>query len=100
MLLGRESAAKGGVDVDLSREGSATKVSRRQAYLSLQPDGSFRIDNIGRQTVVVDGVRVEQFSGSPVGQLSVIEVGGARLMFMINGEAVKRILRRSARLAV
>jgi hypothetical protein len=100
VLLGRSSEAKGSVDVDLSREGPATKVSRRQAFLALRPDGGFHVENVGRQALYVDGSQVPQFCSAAVGHLSVLEVGGARLLFMVNPQAVDRILRRSSRLAV
>eukprot|EP00983_Pelagomonas_calceolata_P007907 258178-Pelagomonas_calceolata.AAC.3 len=49
--------AKGEVDVDLSCEGSC-KVSRRQAYLTLEADGRFKITNAGQRLMLVDGKHV------------------------------------------
>jgi hypothetical protein len=100
VLIGRNSDGKGGVDVDLANEIAAGKVSRNQAYLSLQPDGAFHLENIGRQSMHVDGIHVAPASGTTVQHLSLIEVGGVRLLLIINSEAVERILRRSGRLVV
>lgn len=46
------------VDIDLSSEGDARKVSRHQAHLALQPDGKFRLKNVGRRTVLVNNRQV------------------------------------------
>lgn len=99
MLIGRNSDAKG-VDVDLANEESSGKVSRKQAYLSLQPDGSFHLANIGRQSMHVDGILLTPDSGMTVRHMSLIEIGNVRLLFTVNSDATERILRRSGRLVV
>lgn len=48
----------------------------------------------------VDGAPCTQFESVPLGHLSLLEVGGVRLLFMINMAAIARVLRRSARLTV
>jgi hypothetical protein len=104
ILIGRDTEAKGAVDIDLSRElhkaEAAKRVSRRQAFLSLLPDGSFQIQNVGKQQMQVDGKLVKQFQTVPLHHLSVAEVGECRLMFMVNCLAVQRVLRRSGRLVM
>lgn len=100
MLIGRNSDAKGGVDVDLANEKSAGKVSRKQAYLSLQPDGSFHLANIGRQSMHVDGILLAPASGMTVRHMSLIEIGSVHLLLTVNSDAVERVLRRSGRLVV
>jgi hypothetical protein len=48
--------------VELGLEGPADKVSRRQAYLSLSPEGGFIVTNAGEQNAAVGtGMR-----GAPV----------------------------------
>ncbi|KAG1671400.1 hypothetical protein FOA52_011897 [Chlamydomonas sp. UWO 241] len=100
VLLGRGSGSKGAVDVDLSAATPAAKVSRRQAFLSLQPDGRFVLENIGRRPLHIDGRPLPQFASADLGHLSLLEAGGVRALFMVNAAAVKRALARSARLAV
>ena len=51
------------VDVDLSTEGDARKVSRLQAQLSLRADGRFQLKNIGRRRVLVNNRKVCPVSG-------------------------------------
>ena len=45
----------------------------------------------------MDGTAVDQFGSIGLKHLSFIEVGGLRLLFMVNSAAVDRVLRRSAR---
>ncbi len=92
---GSEAEAAAGRDV------AARAVSRRQAFLSLQPDGSFRIENVGRCAMAVDGAPLAQFASAALAHGSLIEVGGiVALLFTVNAEAVKRCLRRTARFAL
>ncbi|KAJ9509313.1 hypothetical protein QJQ45_001761 [Haematococcus lacustris] len=88
---------KGEVDVELGEAGPATKVSRRQAYLVLGPDGSFVLHNTGRRPLHVDGQLLQQFDSCLLQQLSLVEVAGLQLLFMINTAAVARVLRRTSR---
>lgn len=46
------------MDVDLSCESTTAKISRRQAYMSLDASGEFRISNMGQRVVTVDGNQV------------------------------------------
>ena len=88
------------LDCRASIEINTTQFNSMQAYLTLGPDGAFQIENVGRQQLFVDGAGVAQFSGASLRHLSLVEVGGVRLMFMINAAAMERILKRSARLAI
>ncbi|KAL6754529.1 hypothetical protein V8C86DRAFT_2700283 [Haematococcus lacustris] len=97
VVLGRSTEGKGEVDVELGEAGPATKVSRRQAYLVLGPDGSFVLHNTGRRPLHVDGQLLQQFDSCLLQQLSLVEVAGLQLLFMINTAAVARVLRRTSR---
>ena len=58
------------VDIDLSSEGDARKVSRQQAHLSLRPDGRFQLKNVGRRTILVNNRQVivcQEFSYEQAG---------------------------------
>lgn len=55
VVIGRSSDSKGDVDVDLSKEGPAVRVSRLHAQLNLMESGTFGIKNIGRRSLVVNG---------------------------------------------
>lgn len=75
------------VEVDLSAEGDAKKVSRKQAYLSVQsPSGSWMLRNVGRRLMVVNGQPLAQGQMAVLPHLSFVEVGGVRLLFMVSLE--------------
>ncbi|XP_057979932.1 uncharacterized protein LOC131165834 isoform X2 [Malania oleifera] len=46
------------VDIDLGREGRANKISRRQAIIKLDRDGSFLLKNLGKSSIFVNGKEV------------------------------------------
>lgn len=46
------------VDVDLGREGDASRVSRHQARVALRPDGAFAVTNCGRRKLHINGCQV------------------------------------------
>ncbi len=50
------------VDVDLSPEQFAAKVSRQQARLYLRHDGTFRLTNTGRRKFLVNNCQVRPLS--------------------------------------
>ena len=50
------------VDVDLSPEQFAAKVSRQQARLFLKSDGAFRLANTGRRKFLVNNCQVRPHS--------------------------------------
>ena len=84
------------VDVDLAAEADASKVSRQQAQLSLHADGVFRLCNVGRRTVFVNGKPLGRFDSTRLEHLSLIDVGNIQLLFMLNQLAVGRLVTRSA----
>jgi hypothetical protein len=77
------------VDVDLSEEGNATKVSRQQAFVKLRWNGEFCLRNVGRRPVWINGVAVESGRRARLASHALIEVGGMRLLFFPNPAAVR-----------
>lgn len=55
ITIGRKSK-QDAIDVDLSLEGPAFKVSRRQATLKLRSNGDFFIANEGKRPLYIDGM--------------------------------------------
>eukprot|EP00257_Ricinus_communis_P023376 XP_015583342.1 uncharacterized protein LOC8273017 [Ricinus communis] len=62
------------VDIDLGREGPANKISRRQALIKLDTDGSFFLKNLGRSPVFLNGKEVVTGHSMVLGSSSLIEV--------------------------
>ncbi|KAK9811223.1 hypothetical protein WJX72_000233 [[Myrmecia] bisecta] len=100
VTLGRTTETHGQVDVDLSAEGDARKVSRQQAQLTLMPDGKFLLQNTGRRSLFINGRQVDQAQVTRLDHLSVIEAAGIRLLFMVNHLALRRVMTRSANFTV
>lgn len=72
------------VDIDLSQEGNASKVSRQHAFITLRKDGTFCVRNVGRRPLMVNGSTVEIGQRVRLPHDSVLEIGGLRLLFMAN----------------
>ena len=73
VTFGRTTAG-GTVDIDLSLEGPAWKISRRQGVLKLRASGEFLISNEGRRPFFVDGKPVLSGSRTKLSNNCVLEV--------------------------
>jgi len=73
ITLGR-STKDNQIDVDLSLEGPAWKISRRQGVIRLKKNGEFSIVNEGKRPVYVDGRAVLTGCRDVLHNNSVIEV--------------------------
>ncbi|KAK7346389.1 hypothetical protein VNO80_20907 [Phaseolus coccineus] len=82
------------VDIDLGKEGeeAATKISRRQALIKLDADGSFIIKNLGKRSIFLNGKEIATGQARGLGASSVIEIRGISLIFETNNRCVKRFL--------
>lgn len=117
MTFGRTTAG-GTVDIDLSLEGPAWKISRRQGVLKLRASGEFLISNEGRRPFFVDGKPVLTGSRSKLSNNCVLEVmnwfklihsmsvydlihlnqiAGLKFVFLINQELINAIRTEAAR---
>ncbi|EFO83777.1 hypothetical protein CRE_14219 [Caenorhabditis remanei] len=71
------------VDIDLSKEGPAAKVSRQQAVICNVADGEFSIENIGQRPMYVDSKPLPQMVSTSLKHGSIIEIASLRLIFSI-----------------
>lgn len=62
------------IDVDLSLEGPAAKVSRKQATIRLRNSGDFFMSSEGKRPIFVDGRPVLQGNKVKLNHNSIIEV--------------------------
>lgn len=91
ITLGR-STKDSVVDVDLSLEGPAFKISRKQGLIKLLPSGDFMISNTGKRQIHVDSKPV--LGGGNCARInnnSVIEVSGLRFVFLINQDLIASV---------
>ncbi|KAJ0039529.1 hypothetical protein Pint_28349 [Pistacia integerrima] len=80
------------VDIDLGREGRANKISRRQALIKMEEDGSFILRNLGRSSIFLNGKEITTGQGFSLSPSTLIQITELSFMFEINQENVRRYL--------
>ncbi|KAJ9172710.1 hypothetical protein P3X46_015921 [Hevea brasiliensis] len=86
------------VDIDLRREGPANKISRQQALIKMEADGSFFLKNLGKILVSLNGKEVATGQSMSLGSNSLIEIGGMAFVFEINRKSVGRHLANATKI--
>ncbi|XP_043285451.1 microspherule protein 1 isoform X2 [Venturia canescens] len=86
------------VDVDLTLEGPAWKVSRRQGIIRLRNNGDFFLSSEGKRPIFVDSRPILAGNKMKLNNNSVIEVAGLRFIFLINQELISVIRQEAAKL--
>ncbi|XP_078287503.1 microspherule protein 1 isoform X1 [Rhinoraja longicauda] len=86
------------IDVDLSLEGPAWKISRRQGIIKLQNNGDFFIANEGRRPIYIDGRPVLSGNKWKLNNNSVVEIAGLRFVFLINQDLIALIRAEAAKM--
>ncbi|XP_041017640.1 uncharacterized protein LOC121259902 isoform X1 [Juglans microcarpa x Juglans regia] len=80
------------VDIDLGREGLANKVSRRQALIKMEEDGSFFLKNLGKSSIFLNGKEVSRGQLLRLNTGSLIEIREMAFVFEMNHKSVRRYL--------
>ncbi|KAL8123240.1 uncharacterized protein LOC141717409 isoform X2 [Apium graveolens] len=91
VLLGR-STNDVDVDIDLRKEGRANKISRRQATIKMETNGSFFLKNLGKSSISVNGKAVASEQSMRLSSSCLIEIKGMSFIFEINHKYVRRYL--------
>lgn len=86
------------IDVDLSLEGPAWKISRKQGVIKLKNNGDFFIANEGRRAFYIDGRPVLPGSKWKLSHNSVVEISGLRFVFLINQDLIALITAEAAKM--
>ncbi|RWS17120.1 microspherule protein 1-like protein [Dinothrombium tinctorium] len=80
------------IDVDLSLEGPASKISRKQGLIKLQANGDFMIVNTGKRPFYVDAKPVLGSGNcAKLNNNSVVEIAGLRFVFLINQDLITAV---------
>ncbi|KAL3723767.1 hypothetical protein ACJRO7_035869 [Eucalyptus globulus] len=95
VILGRETEDFQ-VDIDLGR-GGTNKISRRQALIKLERDGTFLLKNLGRSSIYVNGTAVSSGNHLHLTANCLIEVKGIQFSFGVNERSVRRHLAKLAK---
>ncbi|XP_043537825.1 microspherule protein 1 isoform X1 [Chiloscyllium plagiosum] len=86
------------IDVDLSLEGPAWKISRRQGIIKLKNNGDFFVANEGRRPIYIDGRPVLSGNKWKLNNNSVVEIAGLRFVFLINQDLIALIRAEAAKM--
>uniref|UniRef100_A0A1A8PN54 Microspherule protein 1 n=1 Tax=Nothobranchius pienaari TaxID=704102 RepID=A0A1A8PN54_9TELE len=97
ITLGRATKDKQ-IDVDLSLEGPAWKISRKQGVIKLKNNGDFFIANEGQRPIYIDGRPVLSGNKWKLNNNSVVEIAGLRFVFLINLELISLIKAEAAKM--
>ncbi|KAK3082738.1 hypothetical protein FSP39_003851 [Pinctada imbricata] len=87
------------IDVDLSLEGPAWKISRRQGIIKLRNTGDFYIANEGKRPIYVDGKPIMAGNKQKLSNNSVVEISCLRFIFLINQDLINVIRSESQKLS-
>uniref|UniRef100_A0A182JZV9 FHA domain-containing protein n=1 Tax=Anopheles christyi TaxID=43041 RepID=A0A182JZV9_9DIPT len=99
IVLGR-STKDSTVDVDLSLEGPACKVSRKQGSIKLRSNGDFFITNEGKRPLYIDGKPLLCGHKTRLNDNCVIEISNLRFVFLINHEFINAVRQESAKMNI
>ncbi|KAI3794262.1 hypothetical protein L1987_36891 [Smallanthus sonchifolius] len=80
------------VDIDLRKEGRANKISRRQAIIKMDTDGSFSLKNLGASSISINGKTVAHGQMVELASSCLIEIRGMSFVFEINDKYKRRFL--------
>ncbi|XP_013412507.1 microspherule protein 1 [Lingula anatina] len=86
------------IDVDLSLEGPAWKISRRQGIIKLRNNGDFYIANEGKRPIYIDGKPVLTGNKQKLNNNSVVEISCLRFIFLVNHDLISVIRTEAQRL--
>ncbi|GFR24683.1 microspherule protein 1 [Trichonephila clavata] len=90
------SAKDNKVDIDLSLEGPAWKISRRQGFIKMDSNGDFYLINEGKKPMFIDGKPVLMGNKYKLNNNSVIEITVLRFIFIVNTEALAALRSKSS----
>merc|ERR1719449_161387 len=85
------------VDVDLTLEGPASKVSRKQAIIKLTNSGEFYLANEGSRPVMVNGKPIITGELARLANNTVVEFCNLRFVILINIELIEAIRAEAAK---
>lgn len=88
------------IDVDLSLEGPAWKISRRQGAIKLRNNGDFYIANEGKRPLYIDGKPILTGNKQKLNNNSVVEISCLRFIFLINQDLINVIRNETQKLPV
>ncbi|KAM1529178.1 hypothetical protein ACFX1Z_018417 [Malus domestica] len=93
VIIGR-STEDNEVDIDLGKEGLHNKISRRQALIKMEGDGSFYLKNLGKSSIYLNGEEVATGQLVSLSSSNLIEIREMYFIFETNHKSVSQYLGR------
>ncbi|XP_068341108.1 uncharacterized protein [Pyrus communis] len=93
VIIGR-STEDNEVDIDLGKEGLHNKISRRQALIKMEGDGSFSLKNLGKSSIYLNGEEVATGQLVSLGSSNLIEIREMYFNFETNHKSVRQYMGR------
>ncbi|XP_019424026.1 PREDICTED: uncharacterized protein LOC109333160 isoform X1 [Lupinus angustifolius] len=91
VVLGR-ATVEVKVDIDLGREGCANKISRRQALIKMEANGSFIIKNLGKGSIFLNGKEIASGQTRLLSASSFIQIRDMSFVFESYDKCVRKFL--------
>ncbi|XP_076895339.1 uncharacterized protein LOC143547928 [Bidens hawaiensis] len=88
VTIGRSTDDKE-VDIDLRKETHANMISRQQATIKMENDGTFTLKNIGKGLILMSGISVAHGQVAPLGSSCLLQIKGMDFMFEMNDRYVR-----------
>ncbi|KAM0032533.1 putative transcription factor interactor and regulator FHA-SMAD family [Helianthus debilis subsp. tardiflorus] len=77
------------VDIDLRKESHANMISRQQATIKMETDGTFTLKNIGKGSILVNGESVARGQAAALISCCLIQIRGMDFMFDMDDRYVR-----------
>ncbi|KAI3726532.1 hypothetical protein L1987_66330 [Smallanthus sonchifolius] len=77
------------VDIDLRKESHSNMISRQQAIIKMETNGTFTLKNIGKGSVLVKGKSIARGQVAALGSSCLIQIRGTDFMFEVNDRYVR-----------
>ncbi|KAJ0577971.1 putative transcription factor interactor and regulator FHA-SMAD family [Helianthus annuus] len=89
VLIGR-ATEEFRVDIDLGREGQNSRVSRRQAILHMDHEGSFHLKNLSKYSIFINSMELATNQSISLTSSCLIEIKGMAFLFETNEASIKQ----------
>ncbi|KAM1156276.1 hypothetical protein ACFX2B_026802 [Malus domestica] len=93
VIIGR-STEDNEVDIDLGKEGRHKKISRRQALIKMEGDGSFSLKNLGKSSIFLNGEEVASGQRVSLSSSNLIEIRDMYFNLETNHKSARQYLGR------
>ncbi|KAK1407444.1 hypothetical protein QVD17_39060 [Tagetes erecta] len=99
VLIGR-ATEEISVDIDLGREGQNSRVSRRQAIMHMDHEGSFHMKNLSKYSIFINSMELTTNQSVSLTSSCLIEIKGMAFLFETNEARIKEYVNSTKNITV